>query len=245
MSYTLRNLMIAAALGFVGILLTTSYIKGQRAELSRGKQEVKVLIAKKDIPAGTSAKTLSDGGYVDVTTVLREDAPPQALHDVKDVAKLTLSETVYEGEYITAHKFEVTSGLNPTEQIKGTERFMAVALNAVSSTNGLIKPGDHIDIMRGGGGDEAVASYVVARDVIVSQTPKSMLPAGSEPSTEPLKVKADPEIYVLQVSDKVALDIVSSSIGTEVNAGLWALLRPSDGAQESKLPPRSGYPNVN
>src|SRR5690349_17730923 len=55
MSYTLRNLLIAAVLGLLGILLTTSYIRSQRQQLEHGKQDVLVIVAKKDIPAGTKA----------------------------------------------------------------------------------------------------------------------------------------------------------------------------------------------
>ena len=243
MNYTLRNLMIAAVLGIVGIVLTTSYIKAQKAELSRGKQEVKVWVAKKDIPAGTQASALEDGGYLEEGEMLREDAPPQTVHNIKDVKKLSLNETIFAGEVLTAHKFETTSGLNPTEQIKGTERLISVPIPPSGAVAGLVKPGDHVDIIASANGQSAV-TWVVARDVLVLQTPTSLLPKGSEVDPVAMKAGDDPQLYVFQISDKVVQDTLWSEASSG-DSGLRMSIRPSDAAQDTKLRPQATFPDAN
>ena len=54
MNYTLRNLVVASLLMLLGIVAVISFIRGERQDLSRGKQEVQVFVAAKDIPASTS-----------------------------------------------------------------------------------------------------------------------------------------------------------------------------------------------
>lgn len=241
MSYTLRNLLIAVALGFVGIMLTTSYITKQRAELSRGQDEVKLLVATKDIPAGTKGSTLQDGGYVEFATVLREDAPPQPVSDVKDVAKLSLQDAVYEGEYLTGHKFDRESQLNPTEQIKGTDRMMSLPLNAPQQLAGMIKPGDHVDIWASDG----KRTWIAARDVVIIQTPESLAPQGEEAApAAPAKATGEALLFILQVPDKVVHDLMFSYHAADGETKLWPALRPSEGDTESELPPLTDLPDV-
>jgi Flp pilus assembly protein CpaB len=256
MSYTLRNLLIAAALGLLGILLTTSYIVNQKQRLERGKQDVLVIIAKKDIPAGTEASTLDDGGFIEESRVLREDVPPQAIGSIKDVKKLALYETVYKGEVLTAHKFEATSSLNPAEQIKGNERLLSVEVPPNGRVADFIKPGDKVDIVASGkyrivdvnpknkSTDQVNCTFLVGRDVLVNQTPTSLAPKGGEKvPAQALKAGDDPALYVIQASDETMQNILWAQ-STAIESELMFMLRPGDGSQETKLPPLCTLPNV-
>jgi len=256
MSYTVRNLAIAAALAFVGLVLATSYISGQRNKITAGQRMTTVLVAKKDIPAGTAASELEDSGYVESQKYKRDDVAPQVLHDLKGLSKLKTNSTVYAGEQLTAHKFETTSSLNPAAQIKGTERWVAVPIGPSGRISQYVHPGDHVDILASGdlkpagGNSEAVSTtWIVARNVLVVQTPESQLPDGSSSSTSgPPKPGSENALYVLQVSDAVAQNILwsNNTSSTKVNdaGGLQFLLRPSDGDQETKLPAETDLPNA-
>lgn len=242
MNYTLRNLLVASALMLVGILAITSFLRAERQELSRGKQEVQVFVAAKDIPAGTSAKELESGGYLETTELLVEDAPASAIGKMSslkvDTKWLTSNETIYKGEVLTTRAFDKSTGLAPTHQIKGNERLYAVPIKASSDTAGLIKPGDHVDIHAGiklPAGQQTAAT-VVARDVEVIETPESLRPKSVEVAEEAPDAEGDTKLYVFKTTDEEWQHVLWA-LGNSDNYGLMLALRPSNGDTESKLPP--------
>lgn len=243
MSYTVRNLVIAAALAVVGMVLMGTYLKGERARIERGNTYVKVLIADKDIPAGTSVQSMQSGDYVRLERVLREDAQPQALRTLSDVKGLSVSRTVFTGDQVTARSFEKNSGLKLADQIRGTERQLAIPVGAFQSVANNLKPGDRVDVWASTtGGDNGVVTWVAARNVEIVETPASRRPEGEEVASEPVDAGAEPQLYTVQVTDRVAMDLIASfSAANEVK--FYMGLRPGDGAQETKLKPMVGVPN--
>lgn len=245
MNYTLRNLLVASALMLVGILAITSFLRAERQELSRGKQEVQVFVAAKDIPAGTSAKELESGGYLETTELLIEDAPASAIGKMSslkaDKQWLTSNETIYKGEVITTRAFDTSTGLAPTHQIKGNERLYAVPIQASSDAAGLIKPGDRVDVHAGIKLEtgQAIAATLVARDVEVIETPTTLRPKGVEVTEEAPDAEGETKLYVFKTTDE-EWQHVMWALGNSDDFGLMLALRPSNGDTESKLPPIIG-----
>lgn len=237
-SHTVRNMLIAAALFVFGLVLITSYLHGQSSQLERGNDFIRVLVAQKDIPAGTSAAAIESGGYVESTKVLRRDAAPHAIHDITDVKKLALSQNVYAGEQLSAYKFETQSALNPADQQKGTQRIIAVHVKPSGTAAQLIKPGDHVDIAVSYEQNQVTNTTIVARDVTVLQTPDSLASQGGASPTdtkEPLKANDDPTLWVLQASDATMQSILWGQAAAN-DDGLQFLLRGSTSATNTKLP---------
>ncbi len=54
MTYQLRNVVVAVALGLLAAVLVTVYVTNYRKHVQQGQQNVAVLVAAEDIPAGTS-----------------------------------------------------------------------------------------------------------------------------------------------------------------------------------------------
>ncbi len=247
MNQTARNLIIAIVLGVVGIVLMGSYLNRQKAKIVKGQEQVKVLVAKKDIPAGTSASKLDEGGYVETAEVNRDSLPPQALSKLSDVKKLSVNVPIYAGDYITRTKFERAAGLNPTDQISGTKRLISIPISPAGSVARMIKPGDRVDILASGdvkrmdGTEEVedVTTWWAAKNVVVRQTPESMQPEGAE--TEPVEVKDDDGIYVLEVTDEVAQDLYFSLAKAD-KPGLIMVLRPGSGDEEEAAGPLFSIP---
>lgn len=241
MNYTLRNLMIAVFLMIVGLALVTSWIRQERNDIRRGSEQVTVLFAKKDIPAGTPASSLEGGGYLGEKEMAREDQPPQTLGDISDVKKLKASETIYAGETLTGRSFQAQSGLNPADQIRGNVRYASVMINPASTVGGMIQPGDSIDLLASAKVSGQTSTWVVARAITVVQTPESLKPDGVEAEGEAteLSAKGDPQIYVVQATDAVMARIAFAQSAAD-KIGLWALLRPSQGASESVIEPAIG-----
>jgi pilus assembly protein CpaB len=249
MNYTVRNLLVAAVLMLVGILAVTSFLRAERKDLEHGKQQIQVLVAAKDIPAGTSAKDLEKGGYLTTTDVLREDAPPNAIGKISslkvDKKWLISNDTVYKDEVLTTRSFDDQQGLAPTHAIKGNERLFAVPVQASSDAAGLIRQGDHVDILAAlkVDGSQSVAMTVVARDVEVIETPQSLTPKGIEIEQTAPDAEGDTKLYVLKGTDREWQNIQLAN-ATSDNFGLLFGLRPSNGDTESNLPPVVGVLNV-
>lgn len=251
MSTTLRNAIFAAALALFGIILTSSYIKGQKASIVKGSERVTVLVAKKDIPAGTKASALQEGGFIEEREVARRDQTPEALGSLKGVEKLALNGNVYQGGQLTARHFEATSNLNTEDQIKGTERAITVPFTPAEALGGLVQPGDRVDLMAArnydSGSGRVTEQFVVARNVYIMQTPESLTQKGGEGEAtapkEPVKANDEAQLYTLKATDKQAQNIMwAFNVSEETR--VWMILRPSAGDQESQLAPQTAPQKV-
>lgn len=242
-------MIIATALFIFGIILITSYLRGQNSKIERGNDYVKVYVAQKDIPAGTSATAIESGGFIRQDRVLRRDAAPRPIYNISDVSKLSLNQTVYAGEQLSAYKFGAQSSLMVADQLKGSLRVFSVHLKP-SGTAGLsIKPGDHVDIQMSRNDNGVVTTQFVARDVAIMQTPDSMaaqLSQNSTPTTSPdsLKANGDPTLWMLMASDATSQAILWGQAAADGD-GLQFQLRGSTTATDTKLPPLSAAPVVN
>lgn len=233
MNYTLRNLIVAAVLMLVGIVAVISFIRGERQDLSRGKQEVQVFVAAKDIPAGTSADELEAGGFLDTKDVLREDAPPNAVGKLETIEGLVSNDPIYRGDFVTYTAFDKTAGLKPTAQIKGNERLYAIPVPAASDAAGLIRQGDHVDIFVA---IDNGFTYVVARDVEIIETPATLTPEGVEVEASAPEASGDTKLYVVKTTDREQANI-KFGLANADNYGLMLSLRPSTGDAETKIAP--------
>ncbi|MCB0879182.1 MAG: hypothetical protein KDC46_09410 [Thermoleophilia bacterium] len=241
MNYTLRNLVVAALLMLLGIVAVISFIRGERQDLARGKQEVQVFIAAKDIPAGTPADELESGGFLDTKDVLREDAPPNAVGKLKTLDGLVSNDPIVKGDFVTYTAFDKTAGLKPTAQIKGNERLFTVPMKPSSNVAGLVRAGDHVDIFAGlnSGAGNQVLETVVARDVEIIETPETLQPDGAEVTPAAPDAEGDTVLYVLKATDREWLNI-QFALSNSDDYGLLFGLRPASGDAETKLPPVYG-----
>jgi Flp pilus assembly protein CpaB len=248
MNYTARNLIIAMALALVGIVLTSSYIGSQKQKLVKGKEHVTVLVAKKDIPAGTKVSELKGGGYLDEKSVLRDDQAPGALANLKGMSKLSTNGSIFAGQQITSNEIDTVDKLDPGATMRGTERQVAVALGQGEGGANFIKAGDRIDLFASDKvsypkqhQDDISTTWVVARNVLVVKTPKDLLPPDAD--QEPAKANGDEQLFVVKVSDKVAQNIIWS-LSFSDDHHLYATLRPRVNVQETKLKPQTDLPPV-
>lgn len=243
MNLTIRNLLVAAVLMIAGVILVTSFIRGERRELSRGQQQVEVFVAKKDIPPGTPAKDLESGGYVDTKEMLRKDQPPEAVGAISSLEGLISNETVYKDEVISRIAFDKTAGLKPAAQIKGNERLFSLAIPAANDVASMIKPGNRIDIYAVFAVQSSVGEIkqmtVVARDIEVMSTPTSLTPKEVETDPSAPEAKGDAKLYVLKATDREAANIAFGQSAAD-DHGLLIMLRPDNGDTASNIPPLIG-----
>ena len=67
----LRNLAFPLGLAVLAAILVGYYVVSYRNSVTHGAGLVKVLVASRDIPAGTEGSSIAAGGYLETQTVPR------------------------------------------------------------------------------------------------------------------------------------------------------------------------------
>jgi len=187
MSYRVRNILIAAALAAVAGLLTLFYVTNYKKSVQKEQETVSVLVATKDIAAGTPGSDVVGGSYLQRREIAREDVVPGAISSPAQVRGLVATQPVFVGEQVTTSRFGPTSALGIRSQLKGTLRAIQIAGDENQVLAGTLRPGDKIDLLANikykvsdvvkTGPDtndvDRVASRVVLRDIKVLKTSSS------------------------------------------------------------------------
>ncbi|KYZ76681.1 hypothetical protein AXX12_09690 [Anaerosporomusa subterranea] len=140
---TAKGMMgIALALSLATSGLVYNYLQGVSEPTT--KETVSVIVAKVDIPS----KTKVTAEMIQIQNVPAEYMQPGAVRDGKQVIGVLAREHIIAGEQITSRRLLAegkAAGLPGI--IPPGKRAVTVAVSEVSGVAGLIKPGDHVDVM--------------------------------------------------------------------------------------------------
>jgi Flp pilus assembly protein CpaB len=223
-SERLRNVVIAVALaGFAG-MLTLFYVSNYKENVQAAEENVSVLVATKDIPAGTPGEDALDDKLVVAKEVEQKAVVPGSFTEPAQIEKLLTTDKIYAGEQITATRFRPEAQRGPRAELTGTMRAIQVPATANQVLSGTLSEGDHVDVVAsieykvvtGARDFERTATRVILRDILVLKTQK-----------------ADPLSNVTDSGDKemsiqLALtDTQAQKLFFAMNSGEWTLvLRP-------------------
>jgi Flp pilus assembly protein CpaB len=147
MTYRVKNIGIAVILAAFAGLLTIFYVANYKRHVQNGEHNVSVLVAARDIPAGTSGAEVVGQHYLKTETVPRRAVVPGAISRSDQLNGLVSTEQLYRGEQITALRFGTQTELGIRAQLKGNERAMQLAGDANELLAGTLKQGDHVDVV--------------------------------------------------------------------------------------------------
>lgn len=178
-SERLRNVLIAVALAAFAGMLTLFYVNNYKRNVQEGEENVSVLVAAKEIPAGTPGDEALRDKLVVPKEVEQNSVVPGTFTGADQIRKLIVTDRIYAGEQITASRFRPTAQRGPRAELKGTMRAIAVPGDIHQLLAGTLAEGDHVDVIAaidykvvGGGRDvERTATRVVLRDILVLKTP--------------------------------------------------------------------------
>src|SRR5947208_10896504 len=122
MTYRVKNIGIAVVLAAFAGLLTIFYVANYKRHVQHGEKSVSVLVAARDIPAGTTGSEVVEQHYLQTETVPRRTIVPGAISSSDLLTNLVATEQIYRGEQITATRFGTPTELGVRAQLKGTER---------------------------------------------------------------------------------------------------------------------------
>jgi Flp pilus assembly protein CpaB len=222
-----------AALLAAGIFLV--YLNRYRSSVADAGQPTLVLVAKQLIPKGVSGDFIAAEEMFASQEIARSELKDGALADPAALRGRVAVEDIYPDEQLTTSAFSATATDAIPTQISGSERALAVPLDAAHGMVGNIEPGDHVDVfaafnvkrLRADGTFDPDAAErpvlkLIVEDVLVLRAPDKDaggVGAGGVQTSE----------TTLKVSDRQAAEI---AFAVE-NGKVWLALRPSGRAEAS------------
>ena len=177
MNYRVRNIGIAVGLAALAAILTSVYVVNYKRHVQNGEDKVTVLVAARDIPAGTSGADVVDQTYLKQQTVPRKAVVAGAIATPDQLSTFVATQDVYEGEQVSTRRFAPPKEQGVRSQIKATQRAYQLAGDGNQLLAGTLKAGDHVDVVgvwtiKREDDKEAPVSRVVLRDLLVLQAPE-------------------------------------------------------------------------
>ena len=234
MNYRVKNIGIAIGLAALAAILTSVYVVNYKRHVQRGEDKVTVLVAARDIPAGTSGADVIDQKMLKEQTVPRKAIVAGAISTPDQLSQYVATQDVYEGEQVSTRRFAPPSEQGIRAQIKGTQRAYQLTGTADQLLAGTIQNGDHVDVVgtwgvsQGTGGNDTLVSRVVIRDVLVLRAPEG---AASTKVTAPGQSGVSVQLRVTDAQSQKLLWIQRNGIGQ--GEGYYLTLRPPNNSLDS------------
>ncbi len=227
MTYRVRNISIAVALALVAAMLTLFYVTNYQRNVQREATNVKVFVATKDIPAGTSGADVAQKGMLRTAEIARRSVVPGAISSADQVEQLVATEPILAGEQVSTRRFATAAERGIVAQLTGTMRAVQVPGDQHQLLAGTLKRGDRVDVVASIKIDpdkDVFATRIVLRDLEV-------LKAAATPGNGDVKIS----------SSSSNLSVLLAVTDTQVQKlfyvqkhGEWSLeLRPALKANDS------------
>jgi Flp pilus assembly protein CpaB len=140
--------MIAASTAALAGIVLLALMSHYKERVQSGTLERPALIADRLIPKGTSGAVAVSGGYLKAGTVQQESLQAGALTGAGALQGKVATHDIYPGEQLTAADF--ASGADPLRgQLTGTQRAIAVPIDAAHGLIGQARTGDKVDVLAG------------------------------------------------------------------------------------------------
>jgi Flp pilus assembly protein CpaB len=182
----LRNLMLPVALAVLAVVLIGIYMVSYRNSVTNDAGLVKVLVAARDVPAGTKGTAVASGGYLKTQTVPRRAVVPGSIVSGAPLTSLVSSDPIYKGEQITLRQFGPIAQAGIFAKFSGKQRAVALLGEPTQLLSGTLSDGDHVDVVATvqytSRGLSRSTSRVVLRNLLVLEAPNQDVGSGEETS---------------------------------------------------------------
>jgi len=174
MTYRLRNIVIAVVLAAFAALLTMMYVTSYEKRVQNGEEDVAVLVAKSDIPAGVSGAAAM--ARVETRMVAQRNVAPGAVSEKSQLEEFVVSQPIYAGEQVSRQRFSSSTEIGVRSSLTGNMRAVALAGDGVQLLADTLRAGDRVDLvgsLKISEDKDISATRIVLRDLEV------LKPAGS------------------------------------------------------------------
>jgi Flp pilus assembly protein CpaB len=170
-----RNLALPLGLATLAAILIGIYVVSYRNSVTHGAGLVNVLVARRDIAAGTDGATVAGGGYLKSQSVPRRAVVPGAITSATPLTSKVSASQIYKGQQVTLRQFVPATQGGIFAKFSGNQRLVIVPGDANQLLAGTLSDGDHVDVVvtaKYHFNDFARAtSRVVLRNVLVLEGP--------------------------------------------------------------------------
>ncbi|HYY04725.1 MAG TPA: Flp pilus assembly protein CpaB [Gaiellaceae bacterium] len=181
MTYRVKNIGIAVILAAFAGLLTIVYVTSYKRHVQNGEKNVTVLVAARDIPAGTSGSEVVEQHYLRTETVARRAVVPGAISKPDQLNNLVVTQQVFRGEQVTTRSFGTQTELGVRAQVRANERVYQLSGDDNQLLAGTLKDGDHVDVVATWNVPEGAThhvSRVILHNLLVLKAPDA--PTGTK-----------------------------------------------------------------
>ena len=144
MTYNVRNIAIAVVMAIAAAAVVLIYTTSYRQSVTKGQKRVDVMVASRDIVAGTPAEEAA--GAMVLTSVLSDDKAPGALSTTAGLDGKVAAQTIYAGQQVVAAAFGTSTTQAASLQITKDERAVRVVVQQANGMLGDVKAGDFVDV---------------------------------------------------------------------------------------------------
>jgi Flp pilus assembly protein CpaB len=223
------TLAFAAFAALLAIAVLLVFMRGYKRSLDQGAEPVTVLVAKDQLPKGSSGDLIAGKGLFQATGFKREQVKEGAITDPSSLRGRVAAQNIVPGQQLTTADF-----IKPSDPVLSKlgedQRAVTVPLDSAHGMIGQVQAGDHVDVFAGfqvqpeGGSRPRPVLRVLFQNVEVLKAP----PPGDK--AQGLNQQNQVQNVVLRVSDKQAVELTFSSD----NGKVWVALRPQAGATQKK-----------
>jgi Flp pilus assembly protein CpaB len=226
----IRSLALPLGLAVLAAVLVGVYITSFRHSVTHGAALVKVLVASRDIPAGTEGSSVAGGGYLKAQTVPRRAVVPGSVTSGAPLTSLVTSGAIYKGEQITLRQFKPLAQGGIFAKFSGKQRAVIIPGEPRQLLAGTVSDGDRVDVVANAkyslGSLKRATSRVVLRNLFVLKAPEA-------PSSSDLQSSTPTATATLAMTDKES----QTMLWAMSNANWLLVLRPT-------AHPRNSAPSV-
>jgi Flp pilus assembly protein CpaB len=191
----LRNLMLPVALAVLAVVLIGIYMVSYRNSVTNGAELVKVLVAARDIPAGTKGTAVASGGYLKTQTVPRRAVVSGSIVSGAPLTSLVSTDPIYKGEQITLRQFGPIAQAGVFAKFSGKQRAVALLGEPTQLLSGTLSDGDRVDVVATAkytsSGLQRATSRVALRNLLVLEAPDGKTDVSSSEKTSATLVMND------------------------------------------------------
>jgi pilus assembly protein CpaB len=209
------SLLVGAAAAVLAGLILLVYLNSYRNSVNSSAAPATVLVAKNLIQKGTPGNIIGSSDQFQVASVPKAQLQAGALTDPAALAGRVAVTDIYPGQQLTATYFAYAPPGTLQTKITGTDRAIALSIDAEHGMIGQIAAGDHVDIfigfvLAGAGGNQPVIKLLMT-DVLILKAP----------------VAGSTGLVTLRLPQHKAAQIAYAAD----NGTLWFVLRPASGAK--------------
>jgi Flp pilus assembly protein CpaB len=207
------------------------YVNRYRSSVKSEATPVTVLIARQDIPKGTSGAIIAQKGLYTATTIRQSQLLDGALSDPSVLQGKVTTHEIFANSQFTATDFAVSTG-NLAASLTDHQRIVGIPFDAAHGLTAELQPGNRVDIYAGfnvvpinpngtpqQGGQSRPVLRRIMENILVAGIAGRKAGALSSGST----------ILELKVRDDEAANLAFASD----NGKLWVALRPSTGGKSA------------